>query len=115
VGYVTGRRIDARLAVASLRRGIALRRPLPGCVVHADRGSRYAPELHRDLLKAHGVVGSLGRRGPPHDTPQAESLRKTSKVEDASLAASETFEGVALGLPRFLDAYAETRLHSAPG
>ncbi|MEM8596665.1 MAG: DDE-type integrase/transposase/recombinase [Pseudomonadota bacterium] len=35
VGYAVGRSIDARLAVRALRRAIALRRPLPGCVFHS--------------------------------------------------------------------------------
>ena len=42
VGYAIGRSLDARHAVAALERAVALRRPLPGCVVHTDRGSQYA-------------------------------------------------------------------------
>jgi len=40
VGYAIGRSLDARHAVAALERAIALRRPLPGCVFHSDRGSQ---------------------------------------------------------------------------
>lgn len=40
IGYAISRRIDARLAVEARRRAIALRRPLPGCVFHSDRGSQ---------------------------------------------------------------------------
>jgi putative transposase len=115
VGYAIGRRIDARLAVEALRRAIALRRPLPGCVFHTDRGSQYASELHRDLLKEHGFVGSMSRRGNPYDNPQAESLMKTLKVEDVCLTEYETFEDVAAGVPRFIHAYNGSRLHSAQG
>ena len=67
VGYALGRRIDARLTVAALERAITLRRPLPGCVCHSDRGSQYASEPHRALLTAHGLVGSMSRRGNPYD------------------------------------------------
>jgi putative transposase len=115
VGYAIGRRIDARLAVEALRRAIALRRPQPGCVFHSDRGSQYASELHRDILKEHGFVGSMSRRGNPYDNPQAESLMKTLKVEDVYPMEYETFEDVAVGVTRFIEACNERRLHSALG
>jgi putative transposase len=115
VGYAISRRIDAGLAVEALRRAIALRRPLPGCVFHSDRGSQYASEPHRDLLKEHGFIGSMSRRGNPYDNPQAESFMKTLKVEDAYLMEYETLDDVATGVPRFIDAYNSRRLHSALG
>jgi putative transposase len=67
VGYAIGRSLDARHAVAALDRAISLRRPLPGCVFHTDRGSQYASKKHRALLEAHGFVGSMSRRGNPYD------------------------------------------------
>lgn len=115
VGFAIGRSIDARLAAKALRNAIASRRPLPGCIFHTDRGSQYASELHRDLLAAHGFFGSMSRRGNPYDNAQAESFMKTLKVEDAYLMEYETFEDVAIGVPRFIEAYNTRRLHSALG
>ena len=74
VGYALSRRIDARLAVAALQAAIQARDPPRGCVHHSDRGSQYASEAYRELLHAHGLVGSMGRRGNPYDnlwTPPA--------------------------------------------
>ncbi|WP_328794046.1 IS3 family transposase [Maritimibacter harenae] len=115
VGYAIGRRIDARLAVQALHHAIALRQPLPGCVLHTDRGSQYASEMHRALLAQHGLVGSMSRRGNPYDNAKAESFMKTLKVEDVYLMEYETFDDVAEGVPRFIDAYNTRRLHSALG
>lgn len=115
VGFAIGRSIDSRLAAKALRNAIASRRPLPGCVFHTDRGSQYASELHRGLLAAHGFFGSMSRRGNPYDNAQAESFMKTLKVEDAYLMEYETFEDVAIGVPRFIEAYNTRRLHSALG
>jgi len=53
--------------MAALKAAINNRRPPPGCVHHSDRGSQYAAEDYRELLAAHGLVGSMGRRGNPYD------------------------------------------------
>jgi putative transposase len=81
VGYAISRSIDARLTVAALRAALDRRKPPAGCVHHSDRGSQYAAQLYRELLAAHGLIGSTGRRGNPYDNAKAESFMKTLKVE----------------------------------
>jgi len=62
VGWSMSSRMKAQLVCDALMMAIWLRRPKAGLVVHSDRGSQYASKAYRQLLKAHGFIGSMSRK-----------------------------------------------------
>ena len=74
MGYATGPRMTARLAVAALQLAIVRRAPAPGVIVHSDRGSQFRARSFVSTLNSAGLVGSMGRVGSAGDNAAMESF-----------------------------------------
>jgi len=81
VGWATSNRIDRGLALEALQRAINVRGPRPGLIHHTDRGSQYASGDFQELLKKHGMICSMSRRGNCYDNAAMESFFHSLKVE----------------------------------
>ena len=81
VGWATGSKIDAELAVRALRMAVDTRRPAKGLIHHSDRGSQYASDLFQKALDDHGMICSMSRRGNCWDNAPVESFFGSMKVE----------------------------------
>ena len=81
VGWSMGTRMNAKLVTDALRMAIWRRQPTEGLIVHSDRGSQYASKIYRRLLKSHGFIGSMSRKGDCWDNAVAESFFASLKKE----------------------------------
>jgi len=81
VGWSLGSRLVRHLVLDALEMAAGRRRPGPGLIHHSDRGVQYACGDFQRLLKRHGMVPSMSRKGDPYDNAVAESFFKTLKVE----------------------------------
>jgi putative transposase len=81
VGWSMGTRMKAQLVCDALEMAIWQRRPKAGLIVHSDRGSQYASKRYRRLLKKHGFIGSMSRKGNCWDNAVAESFFGSLKQE----------------------------------
>ncbi|HEY6620324.1 MAG TPA: integrase core domain-containing protein [Steroidobacteraceae bacterium] len=63
----------------ALRMAITRRRPKRGVLHYSDRGSQY--DLFQQLLRDHGTVCSMSRKGDCWDNAVVESFNGTIKIE----------------------------------
>ena len=81
VGWSMAPSMPAQLVCTALGMAIASRQPLPGLVVHSDRGSQYASQDHTALLARHGLVCSMSRKGNCWDNAVMERFFLNLKME----------------------------------
>ena len=92
------------------------RRPKPGLIVHSDRGSQYASKQYSNLLKKHGLVGSMSRKGNCWDISAAESFFGRLKDERVDWSNYQTrWEAKQDILDYITMFYNNQRLHSSLG
>jgi putative transposase len=81
VGWSMGERLSKALAIDALEMAIRQRKPSSGLIHHSDRGSQYASYDYQDLLKRHGIICSMSRRGDCLDNAAMESFFSSLKTE----------------------------------
>lgn len=114
VGWALDDSLHAPLALAALRKAIALRNPPAGLVHHTDQGIQYASQEYGALMQAHGIVGSMSRIGNPYDNAKCESFMKTLKQEQIYGRIYKDRADLEANLEQFLEQYYNReRLHSA--
>ena len=95
---------------------ITNRRPDPGLLHHADRGSQYAAHDYRRLLDEHGMVCSMSRKGDCWDNAPMESFFGSLKTELEDDGPFPTRQAARTALFGFIEGfYNRQRLHSAIG
>ena len=116
VGWAADDTMPTSLVARAFERAVALERPAPGLLHHSDRGSQYASDAYRELLRSHGVVASMSRAGNCYDNAKMESFWATLKSE---LIQNRVFASHAAAKSEifwYLEAfYNRTRLHGAIG
>jgi transposase InsO family protein len=116
IGWALDGTLQDTLTLRALRMALEQRRPAPGLVHHSDRGVQYASGDYTDLLRAHGIIISMSRKGNPYDNAKAESFMKTLKYEEVFREDYRDRIQAYAGIGHFLEqVYNQKRLHSALG
>ncbi len=116
VGWSMAAHMKTQLVNDALQMAIGKRKPDKGLLWHTDRGSQYASESHRQLLKQHGIQKSMSRKGICGDNAVSESFFHTLKTELIHHQTFHSREETKQAVFEYIEVfYNRERLHSANG
>ncbi len=116
VGWSMNSRMKAQLVCDALTMAIWQRGPKAGLIHHSDRGSQYASNAFRKLLKAHGFKGSMSRKGDCWDNAVVESFFGSLKQERVQWRSYQTRYEAQQDILNYISMfYNSYRLHSTLG
>ena len=81
VGWSMNKYMSRHLVMDALTMAIWRRKPSRGLIFHSDRGSQYCSHDFQNLLKKHGILSSMSRKGDCWDNAVAESFFGSLKIE----------------------------------
>jgi len=116
VGWSMSERMRADLVCDALKSAYWRRKPAAGLLLHTDRGSQYASDSHRRLIKDYEMVQSMSRRASCWDNSAMESFFKTLKVELVHQQRYESRAQARTDIVTWIEGfYNRQRIHSSIG
>jgi putative transposase len=116
VGWAMEATMTSRLVVDALAMAVRRRLPAAGLVAHSDRGSQYASDHYRSLLRRHGITCSMSRKAQCWDNAPVESFFASLKRELVHDEHYTTRAEATASIFEYVEAfYNRVRRHSALG
>jgi putative transposase len=116
VGWSMAEHMRAKLVNDALLMAVWKHKPAKGLLWHTDRGSQYASESHRTLLRLHNIRQSMSRKGNCWDNAVSESFFHTLKTELVHYQTYQNRDEAKKAIFEYIEVfYNRQRLHSANG
>ncbi|MFA0813648.1 IS3 family transposase, partial [Microbulbifer epialgicus] len=109
------RQMETALVSRALMMAVNLRTPPKGLLHHSDRGSQYASHAYQALLKQHGMVCSMSRRGNCWDNAPTERFFSSLKREWLTGNLYTTREDAITDVRAYIAYYNSRRIHTTLG
>jgi putative transposase len=107
-------RIRAELVCEALTSAYWRRKPGPGLIMHSDRGSQYASDSYRRLIKDYRMTQSMSRKANCWDNAPMESFFKTLKVERTDQFRYDSRAQARLDIVDWIEGfYSRVRMHTS--
>jgi transposase InsO family protein len=106
--------MTAELVISALIKAIKKGFIKAGAIVHSDRGSQYASNRFRELLRIEGFRQSMSGKGNCYDNAQAESFFSRLKLELLEGGAFENISEARTEIFSYIECYYNrVRLYSS--
>lgn len=116
VGWSMSHRINDNLVVNAFSQAKLQRQPLPGLIVHSDRGSQYCSRSFKELLDSNRYRQSMSSTGNCYDNAITESFFATLKTELIYEKRYQTRNEARRDIFKYIEIiYNRNRIHSALG
>lgn len=116
VGWSMDTSMTRKLVSDALLMAIWRRKPDKGLIHHSDRGSQYCSDDYQKLLKQHGMVCSMSRKGNCWDNAVMERFFHSLKSEQVGFTRYQTPEEAKKDIVDYIEMfYNSRRAHSYLG
>lgn len=116
IGWSLAATMTAELVISALAKAIRLGLVVAGAIIHSDRGSQYASNGFREMLRINAFRQSMSGKGNCYDNAQAESFFSRFKAELIEGGAFENLEEARSEIFSYIDGYYNrVRIHSSLG
>lgn len=116
VGWSMDDNMQVSLVNNALQMALHTRKPSAKLIWHTDRGSQYASDAHRELLKEHNILQSMSRKGDCWDNAVSESFFHSLKTELVHHERFKTRAEANQSIFEYIEVfYNRQRLHSTNG
>ncbi len=116
VGWSMKTMIDRSLVIDALEMACLQRRPQAGVAIfHSDRGSQYASDDFREVMKMYGLTASMSRKANCWDNAVTETLFGSLKVERLHGEKFMTVRAAKDAVMNWIVWYNQKRMHSTIG
>jgi putative transposase len=116
VGWSVKETLSADIVEDALRMAVWRRKPQRGLIFHSDRGSQYASDSFRKLLRRYGMKQSMSRKANCWDNSPVEKFFGSLKTEWTDKQWYQDLDEVRFDVLKYIDMfYNSKRLHSTLG
>lgn len=116
IGWSMNRSNSTELVSGAFNMAIAARGDVRGVILHSDRGRPYASREYQDLIRLHGAICSMSRKGDCWDNAPMESFYHSLKTEWTTFEDYHTFDEARASVFSYIELfYNPKRRHSTLG